>query len=329
MPWASVPPVPSNSSSAVFAMSSSPALQIWIDGGGRLGVPKPNTRVEPGSVPPVITGAMTGVLVGTRVEVLVGAGVEVPVGAAVEVLVGAGVEVLVGAGVNVLVGSGVEVFVGAGVEVFVGAGVEVLVGTGVEVFVGAGVNVLVGTGVEVFVGTEVDVFVGTGVTVLVGVTVGVSVGGPRDTLSSPLTHEVSSSLLAGSVAEGGGNVTQFNGYGPGAVPGLIRKLHVIYVPAWPIGANGSVGSRKKTLTYGTLGGVTVSTASVRAWWFAGSAIIVQSTLAPLAHVPPPHNGSKTDVLGSQASPQPALDTWAAEGPPIANEKVTGVPAAPD
>ena len=63
-----------------------PTDQICSEGVGIFGAPCPNTRVDPGTTPPVITGAGgagVGVVVGVEVMVGVGVGVRVLVGDAV------------------------------------------------------------------------------------------------------------------------------------------------------------------------------------------------------------------------------------------------------
>jgi hypothetical protein len=110
---------------------------------------------------------------------------------------------------------------------------------------------------------------------------------------------------------------------------LIRKLQLMKLAAKLLmpslmGANGSVGSRKKTLTYD----VVPMTASVSETWLAGSSSIVQSTFAPVVHVVPPQSGSKTDVLGSQASPKAALDTCVPDCMEMGKRKASVSPGEP-
>jgi len=71
-PSMSVPPVP-RTSLQFPAVPPTPALQISRGGAEMFGEPWPNTRKEPATVPPVITGETgVGVLVGVRVFVAVG-----------------------------------------------------------------------------------------------------------------------------------------------------------------------------------------------------------------------------------------------------------------
>jgi hypothetical protein len=111
-PNAFVPPVPRRISSFMPPSITPlwPTHQISSKGGGILGAPWPNTLVDPGTTPPVITGT-AGVGVGVTVGVGVIVGVAVMVGVEVGVLVAVAVGVTVGVAVVV----GVAVLVGVAV----------------------------------------------------------------------------------------------------------------------------------------------------------------------------------------------------------------------
>src|SRR5262249_53330163 len=128
LPAASVPPVPSRTSSPppFSAIPLAPALQISSCGFGMFGAPWPKATVEPGNTPDVMTGADgDGVGVGACVCVTVTVCVGVCVLAAVGVLAGVPVPVASGVLVRVFVGDGVVVGVPVGAVVNVLAGVLV------------------------------------------------------------------------------------------------------------------------------------------------------------------------------------------------------------